>query len=166
MGTLRTESQFLEKPMVHRIPTKQTQITTNHDEFLKALELTIKERNIIMFNLFFKHLGTIVWICVVIFPELVSYLRVLRDSAHLVFSGYHIRDSSGTCHSSPALWFSLHRLNHKSQHTVLGHMYVVSYFSLVYFFCINLNGCFVRSVLIVVTHTLCCLVYGVVSSSL
>ena len=58
-----------------------------------------------------------------------------------------------------------HRLNHKSQHTVLGHMYVVSYFSLVYFFCVNLNGCFVRSVLIVVTHTLCCLVFGVVSSS-
>ena len=65
--------------------------------------------------------------------------QVLRDSTHFVFSGYHIRDSSGTCHSSPALWFSLHRLNHKSQHTVLGHMYVVSYFSVVYFYGVNLN---------------------------
>ena len=65
--------------------------------------------------------------------------QVLRDSTHFVFSGYHIRDSSGTCHSSPALWFSPHRLNHKSQHTVLGHMYVVSYFSVVYFYGVNLN---------------------------
>ena len=47
-----------------------------------------------------------------------------------------------------------HRLNHKSQYTVLGHMYVGSYFSLVYFFGVNLNGCFVRSVLIVVTYIL------------
>ena len=64
--------------------------------------------------------------------------QVLRDSTHFVFSGYHIRDSSGTCHSSPALWFSPHRLNQKSQR-FRSHVCFFSYFSVVYFYGVNLK---------------------------